>query len=172
MVNWSELHFSEVTSFKSHILTCYTTINKDKNDFKHEAYKEFTIEIEWLTLCSPALPSPLSIDLDKHKSCHCTWEPPNILTQCCASIPIKGYFFWKNIFILVKWTEEDHPFNTSAIVRRVGVKDFPNLPMEGVGVKNWKKLPTSWMDGPKGSVNYQKFSSEDNSRAVIRFSNL
>ena len=36
--------------------------------------------------------SSLSIDLDKHKSCHCTWEPPNILTQCCASIPIKGYF--------------------------------------------------------------------------------
>ena len=72
------------------------TVNQDKNDFKQEActyLKEFTIEMGLLTLCSPALPSPLSIDLDKHKSCHCTWEPPNILTQCCASIPIKGYFF-------------------------------------------------------------------------------
>ena len=34
----------------------------------------------------------LSIDLAKHKSCHCTWEPTNIPTEC-ASIPA-CFTFW------------------------------------------------------------------------------
>ena len=49
---------------------------------------------------------------------------------------LKVTFFEKLFSFLSNEQKRDHPFKTSAFVKGVGVKDFPNLPMEGVGVKN------------------------------------
>ena len=45
---------------------------------------------------------------------------------------LKVTFFEKLFSFLSNEQKRDHPFKTSAFVRGVGVKDFPNLPMEGV----------------------------------------
>ena len=49
----------------------------------------------------------------------------------------------------------DHPFKTSAFLRGVGVKNWPNLPTNSSkktatdqGFKNRENLPMSSMDGP------------------------